>query len=75
VQQRQGAKVRVFAGQLPQAVAEQRPVSDFGFMVMLPEDFLGYLQRVNAGEHPLDVFAEVTLGSERVDKDGDDDHV
>jgi hypothetical protein len=56
-------------------VEEQRQVSEFGFMVILPEDLLGLLQRVNAGEHPLEVFAEVTLGSERVDKDGDDDHV
>jgi hypothetical protein len=56
-------------------VEEQRQVSEFGFIVIEPQDLLGLLQRVNAGEHPLDVFAEVTLGSERVDKDGDDDHV
>jgi hypothetical protein len=67
--------VRLRSERAAEAVEELRAVSEFGFLVILPEDLLGLLQRVGAGEHPLEVFAEVTLGSERVDKDGDDDHV
>jgi hypothetical protein len=76
VQPGQEADVRVLPGQLAEAVEELRGATlMFGFIAILPEDLLGLLQRVNAGEHPLDVFAEVTMESDRVDKDGDDDAV
>jgi hypothetical protein len=46
---------------------------DFGVIVMPPAFLLTLLERVEAGESAIDVFAEATIGSDRVDKDGDDE--
>lgn len=56
-----------------EAVAEQRESAlMFGFIALLPDDLLELLLRVQDGEDPLAVFAEVTFDSDRVDKEDDD---
>lgn len=47
----------------------------FGFIALEPDDLLALLRRVESGEEAEAVFAEVTIESDRVDKDGDDDAV
>lgn len=44
----------------------------FGFIALLPDDLLELLLRVQDGEDPLAVFAEVTFDSDRVDKEDDE---
>jgi hypothetical protein len=46
---------------------------DFGFILLDSEHLLELLQRVEAGEPAIDVFAEVSFASDRIDKDGDDE--
>jgi hypothetical protein len=69
------ADVRMLAGQQPEAVEELRgeAMIDFGVIVMPPAFLLTLLERVEAGESAIDVFAEATIGSDRVDKDGVDE--